>query len=47
MTLLVTWTSMHPLKEKLSFETCLMQLQVSCATKKCRMQLFFSCMRHV
>jgi hypothetical protein len=35
------------LEEKLSFATCLMQLKVSYATKKRRMQLIFSCMRHV
>ncbi len=34
----------HALEEKMSFATCLMQLQVSYATKKCHMQLFFSCM---
>jgi hypothetical protein len=32
------------LEEKLYFANCVMQLQMLYATKKCRMQLFISCM---
>lgn len=35
------------IEEKISFATCFMQLYMSYATRKCCMQLFFSCIQHV